>query len=139
MRAICLGAELPYVPRADRGLPPEEQTTFLLRPLSMREVLLLGASAETGTPFAVNLRTLAIGLRGWRNLRRPDGAQVEFRREAAAADDAQPYLDVLDDPVVRELAGAIVDCAGVARADAGKSSSPSGGPAAGSAPSATPA
>lgn len=139
MRAICLGAKVPYVPNCDRALPPAERTTFHLKPLSARERALLLVVDPQETAAAFHRRVLAVGLLGWENYRAPDGAPVAFQRNPDAAAHVQPYLEVLDDPLVEELVAAVFDAARVSRADEGKSNSPSAAPSAGSASSATPA
>jgi hypothetical protein len=109
-----------YVPLADRQLPEAEQTTFLLAALPNHQMLQL-------LPMTADIRrlpewiTIALkaGLRGWRNFRREDGSEVEFRREDGRrktifgvevmnpASDAT--LELLPTELCTELAQAILD------------------------------
>jgi hypothetical protein len=125
MLAVCLGARIPYVPKCDRDRPEAERTTFYFQPLSARSVLALSTLERTDTWQAM-LECAALGLRGWSNFRHPDGSEVPFVRDESAAPADQPYLDNIDAELLAELYTGICSASRVSRADAGKSTTPSG-------------
>lgn len=75
-----------YVLREDRALPLESQTVFLLKVLSARELAQIEDAMSVVTPGgdvcvrtgSQTLRTLELGLTGWENFKRPDGAMLAF-------------------------------------------------------------
>lgn len=74
---------IPYVCRADRALPAEQQTQFLLRPLSSKVVLATqnlraGGEMQVGTAMLLALKA---GLAGWRNFPDPEGKPTPFEQE----------------------------------------------------------
>lgn len=72
---------IPYVLEAERDLPPEQQSTFLLASLSndmMMSLLQLMQEGQTKKWVEV---TLTAGLRGWRNFLGEDGNEAPFRRD----------------------------------------------------------
>lgn len=126
MRAISPSVHVPYVPRCDQEAPPAERTTFLLKPLSVRELLQIRSMDAKADWLAPNLLALDLGLVGWTNLRRADGTAVEFMRSAPGAPASQPFLEHFDYGLAAELASAIVAASSLGESDAGKSSTPSG-------------
>jgi hypothetical protein len=86
--APALG-EWDYVLKEERELPEGEKTTWILGPLTFRDwEEIVGKSLRSdidgGIHVAVNAMTQARkvlnrGLRGWRNFRREDGSEVQFR------------------------------------------------------------
>lgn len=139
MRAYCLGSTVPYVPQCDAALPEAERTTFRLRVLSVRQKHAITTPEPGELARAWWARVVAAGLDGWTNYRRADGTDVPFVRQEGAAPLDQPYLDLLDDDQLEELALAVFAAQSPSRADGGKSSTSSGSASAGTAPSATPA
>lgn len=112
--------EWEYVLREDRKLPPGEQTTWILGSLTFRDMedvlarsLAVGDDGEvvvTTNAQAQARRILNRGLRGWKNYRRQDGTQIEFR----AVDEGDRRIlpeEVLDSlhPYAIELANAITE------------------------------
>lgn len=90
--AIAVNPKQPfdYVLKADRELPPDEQTTFHLRPLSHTERVQLdnmryqmdGKTNQVGSPQGnIADKALKCGLQGWVNLRDSNGEQVPFEIE----------------------------------------------------------
>jgi hypothetical protein len=110
--------EFEYVLEADRDLPAERQTTWILKVLNWDENRQLeksewkpptrrGASAVMVTdPKAIQRRALDFGLLGWRNFKNREGKAVEFQR-----DNGKVPGEVLDmiAPYAAELANAITD------------------------------
>lgn len=80
-----------YVLVADRDLPLEQQTTFLLRPLTnvQRKLVEDGSLVmdKGGSVLprvgSVKLDILRAGLAGWENLRDAEGSEVECKTEPA--------------------------------------------------------
>lgn len=135
MRAITTTARTRYVPECDRAAPPESRTTFVLRPLTAREMFDVRTRADEGAPGArIRERLLAavgMALVGWENLVDENGAAVPFVRDAAKDAAAQPFLDALDVWTVSELAGVILSNARLSGDDRGNSGGPSGSPSGG--------
>jgi hypothetical protein len=110
--------EFEYVLEADRDLPAEQQTTWILKVLNWDENRQLeksewkpptrrGAQAVMVTdPKAIQRRALDLGLLGWRNFKSRDGTAVEFRRDGGKV--PGEVLDMIA-PYAAELANAIAD------------------------------
>lgn len=75
---------IPYVCDAERGLPPEQQTTFLLATLPNHLMLSLLELMQRGETKAWVEVALTAGLRGWENFPDEHGKQTPFRRDDAA-------------------------------------------------------
>lgn len=77
-----------YVTIADRALPPERQSVFLLRPLTnktraqIQNLVQLHADGRT-SPLLGSMRRAALkaGLVGWENFADADGKAVPFQTE----------------------------------------------------------
>jgi hypothetical protein len=139
-----------YVLREDRGLQPEQQTTFILRGLGHRERARLfdllevdfgaaggkagtGGTGGTGRSRGIgsfSLEACRIGLAGWKNLRAPDGGEVAFRGVQVAGVGICPTEEDLAEisSAIDELGGAVLNLNGLgddeeAGTDSGNSSS----------------
>lgn len=64
-----------YVLPEDKDLPEEQRVTWILSGLSM---LQWARVMDARTPGAMALLTLRMGLRGWRNFRDENGAEIPF-------------------------------------------------------------
>jgi len=101
-----------YVLKEDRELPEDQQTVFLLRALSARELAQVEDGMSVVTPGgdvriatgSQSLRTLDLGLTGWENFLTPDGKLVPFDGNAKASN-----WDYLRPSWRRELSNAILD------------------------------
>lgn len=136
--ALTPGATRDYVLQAERELPPEQRSVFVLRavPLSVRAQfgMLLGRGAAGDDPFAgsdpaelsrLYVLALRTSLVGWRNFRTADGADVPFQaasldvngqRIQGAPTDAT--LDLLDTATMAELGAAALQSMVLGRHDA---------------------
>lgn len=127
--------EWEYVLREDRKLPPEEQTTWILGGLTYRDMEYImsralgvdgdGAVSVTTNAQAQARRVLNRGLRGWKNYRRQDGSQIEFRSvdEGGVRILPEEILDTLY-PHAIELANAITERSRLTERQEKNSSSP---------------
>lgn len=89
MIVVDPGSTRRYVLKAERGLPEEKQSVFLLRPLTLRESSHLedmavgiggsGNSEVTINSGSVRIQALRYGLAGWENVVDGNGNAVEFR------------------------------------------------------------
>jgi hypothetical protein len=118
-------AQWRYVLQADRKLPTDEQTVFLLSHLTLtQEAQTVDALArgEIGTHRTRNLREHLVG---WENMRDPKGAQLAFEvdpRTKLVRDDLLMVMHVADR---QELAMAVENETVYDPADLGKSVPPS--------------
>jgi len=133
MRAFKL-EEFDYVLFSERELPPEDQTTFRLRPITAPEnkrlqdllVQRSNGSGHTLNPGTAQYAALMAGLRGWSNLQDDEGNPVEFEAARGAASPLGksltgcPTPESLDkiQPAMTELANAIIDGAEITKDDA---------------------
>lgn len=118
MAVVVTEKEFEYVVEADRELPAEEQTVWILKVLTWSEHRQLersewkpptrrGAQAVMVTdPKDIQGRALNLGLLGWRNLRNRKREQVEYFREGGKL--PGDLLDAIA-PYAAELANAIAD------------------------------
>lgn len=68
-----------YVPKADRSLPPDQQTTFWLRVLTVREregLVSLQGSVGIKEPARFLHIALRVGLDGWSGFRSSSGQEI---------------------------------------------------------------
>ena len=88
--AINPSESFEFTLRADRSLPEEKRTVFMLRPLSyverrkiedMASVVEAETGLVRGTVGSINDATLRLGLKGWRNFRDAKGVEVPFELE----------------------------------------------------------
>lgn len=121
--SINVDESFPYVIKAERDLPQEQQTVFLLRPLPASVGMALDNLHEASSSGQVTLRvgdqrvvTLRAGLVGWRNLNDAKGNPVEFSAlhgerpvmGIVVKNPARPEMvDLLPEVVAEELATAI--------------------------------
>ena len=91
VQAINPGSEIRYVLRRDRALSKDEQTVFLLRVLTAREMESIEGRGFEVDPDSKSMRikgaamdrtALSRGLAGWENFKKPDGSEVEFKLDA---------------------------------------------------------
>ena len=135
--ALTPGATRDYVLKAERELPPEQRSVFVMRavPLSVRAQfgMLLGraagedpfAGADQGELSRLYVLALRTSLVGWRNFRTADGADVLFQaaplevngqRIQGAPTDAT--LDLLDTATMAELGAEALQSMVLGRTDA---------------------
>jgi hypothetical protein len=105
---------VPYVPRDDRKLPPEEQSTFYIRPLNQGErmaaydemnvsqVSLTGGMTQTSRAWQQSLELCVERIERIENC--PPGAPQGWPADKEAR---REYLEQLDDLVVNEIGTAI--------------------------------
>ncbi|MFH0903183.1 MAG: hypothetical protein V2A73_21350 [Pseudomonadota bacterium] len=117
MAVVRLQSEFEYILERERELPPEAQTTWLLRTLTyaetrsvMKTEVILAQSGDQKLNIdrmGVAASVLSCGLRGWRNLQDGEGGQHVFVR---AVDGSLPpkVLDLVAEFAV-ELANAITE------------------------------
>ena len=69
-----------FVAPSDTKLPPEQQTTWLLGPLDVFDSAELADSYSTDPNkwASKNVQMVRMALRGWRNFKDADGAEVPF-------------------------------------------------------------
>ena len=116
-----------YVTKADRNLPEDEQTVWLIKPLSARDKMRLDdqyiqasaetdASDQTKTTYSMRLHgrnyaAIKIGLKGWKNLNDASGKPVNAnfigKHENRKLDDAS--VSRISDADRAEIAGVILD------------------------------
>jgi hypothetical protein len=72
---------IPYVPEAERELPPEQQTTFYLAVLPNWMMLALLQMQNEARHDRWILLALTAGLRGWDNFPDENGVETPFTRE----------------------------------------------------------
>lgn len=120
IQAIDPKATIRYIPKCDRDQPVENQTVFLLRPLTARDAarmqddiaeVMTGKKSENST-MKINsgsnvLRALELGLAGWENFKTADGHDVEWRENAGKP--RPEMLDCLPADIRRELAEVIIE------------------------------
>ena len=83
--AIDPTVSIDFVTNEDKKLPKEEQTTWLVRPLTERELRDINKSMKYNvkteeinvTDLEVEAKALRLGLTGWKNFLDPKGKQVE--------------------------------------------------------------
>lgn len=126
MKALSARVPFPYVPQADRALPKEQQTEFLLRPLSFLERAYVDDESwqfsgdGTAQLMRGTRRRLALlgGLVGWSNF---DG--VPFVTEKAnvggvtAERPTEATIERIPLDVQQELAEAILDASKLSDGD----------------------
>ena len=136
MRAFKL-EQFEYVLEDERKLPKEEQTIFILRPLTASENRHLqnamvqkfeGGSGSTLNPGTGQYLALKAGLRGWKNLKHADDpeVQIEFeidkgtRSPLGKALQGTPADEMFDHivPASMELANTIIDGNDLTKEDA---------------------
>ena len=108
--------EVKYVLRCDRALPPEKQTTFSIRPLTVRQaaevkdsLLILDKATQDLKPASGSheLSILRCGLIGCDNFLDSSGKEVRFTMKSGVVSDE--FLDRLAYDWRTELANAITD------------------------------
>lgn len=100
-----------YILKTDLNLPPEEQTVFLLKALSRKEMAVVRTAIENDQIIMAYHAALERGLVGWENFRDADGNIVEFKTGADGKPDVEANLNRLDlgpDGYGDELAAAII-------------------------------
>ena len=127
--AISPDSVFPYVTKADRDLPEEQQTKFLLRQLGHAQrlqVMQIVHQSASGLRVSDWREILRAGLAGWENLRKADGTPANFRqdpKQPVLGQNVQPAsdvsLDFLDTETLIELAGRVVELSKLG-ADEGK-------------------
>jgi len=86
----ALPKEQRYIPKCDEGLPPEEQTVFILKLVPFKKLAriedTLYSASGTGKKREERIKTgsaqieyLSAGIKGWENLRDENGNIVEFK------------------------------------------------------------
>ena len=130
----------PYVLRDDRKLPPEKQTTWMVRGLTAREAAFIRdmesfsldgngqvSSRRVGASIIHRFQLCVVG---WRNLQGAAG-MVEFKTEDTDLFGKKTtvvsvdVLDVIPDPVVNEIALEIIRLTNLTEDDS-KSAAPGG-------------
>jgi len=118
--------EVKYVLRCDRALPPEKQTTFSIRPLTLRQaaevkdsLLILDKATQDLKPASGSheLSILRCGLIGCDNFLDSSGKEVRFTMKSGVVSDE--FLDRLAYDWRTELANAITDLSTVTEAALG--------------------
>lgn len=85
--AISPRDEIEYVLRDERKLPVEQQTIWLLKPLTAHQRYRLKDVMEGGAKVgSAHLAAMRAGLRGWRNFRDESGAEAPFEKESHVSD-----------------------------------------------------
>lgn len=116
VKALSPNANFEYVLEDDRSLPEEEQTTWILRYLTVTEEAEVGDSMFGGMAGSDELRVktgsvqinmLRKGLVGWRNFTREDGSEVTFAVENSKRGVKVELLDLISAKHRTELAKAI--------------------------------
>jgi len=110
--AVSVGQTKRFVTESDRSLPEDQQTVFLLRPLTARERaavqdLSVLDTADNSVKLRVGtIHTLTVekGLTGWSNFRDAAGTEMLFDAKNVAAN-----LDRLSPDDLVEIYGAIAD------------------------------
>lgn len=106
-----------YILEADRKLPKEKQTVFLLKPLrhSVKSNLIDGQTLEKEGKFANPITFVTLlaqhGIAGWENFRTVEGKEIPFIQEGNKASDESLSSLLFDD--LNELAGRILDLSGL--------------------------
>lgn len=145
MIAIDPVSERRYILKAERGLPPEEQSVFILRPLTLRESnaiedMTVGVGEGDGMTIrsgSVRTRALEYGLIGWENVLDSKGNEVPFdgtRQKRGGVEFISPNsktLERLPRSVQHELAEAITTGSDLTEEEAGNSSASGSEPSAG--------
>lgn len=98
-----------YVLRDDRSLPPEEQSVFLLRPLTLAQQTAIKdamASVNASQDIKINagtqeLHALRFGLAGWRNVRDSKGNQEEAKGTTSKRNGVDFFT--LDDTTIEKI------------------------------------
>ena len=112
-------ATFDYVLEDDRKLPEEERTAFVLRGITVAEEARVADTMISSIPGQEELSfrsgthqltVLRSGLRGWRNFKSADGAEIEFEKARShprhVTDDC---LDRLSSKHRTEIVSAILD------------------------------
>jgi hypothetical protein len=116
VKALTPKSEFEYVLRCDRELPEEDQTVFILRPLTVSEQaevadVMFGGTAGSEDLIvrsgSVQIKTLRKGLVGWKNFLREDGSEVTFAVENKRKGIQLQLLDLLSMEHRVELSDAI--------------------------------
>jgi hypothetical protein len=104
MIALDPRASTSYVVEEDRELPAEQRTTFQLAVLAKAERSAIDGWRDDKlcSPTEFAYRVLGVGLRGWSNLRLPDGSQVEYRSETASLP-GLPHASVVPPEVLEHI------------------------------------
>jgi len=127
VRAVDPRSTWDYVLLAERELPPEERTTFRLRPLTAREQAQVEDTALTTGPdgrvYSLNTGThaltiLRLGLVGWEGFADEDGRPVPFAKNGSGTV-SEACLDAIPSRVRHELANAITEQTKVSEGDRG--------------------
>lgn len=117
--AIDPNATVDYILECDRKKEKEDQTVFELRWLTAQELARLEdgsltsiMSKENRPEFQIHsgsmqIKTLQIGLVGWRNFRDKDGNEIDFKQRNDQC--AKENLDYLHPQWRRELVEAITE------------------------------
>jgi len=105
-----------FVCKEDRDLKPEEQTTFLLCPLTVRDEQAL---AKLDDQYTFGLETLRRGLRGWENFLDSKGQDVPFEtnRDGKPTDNTIARIPI---GIRSQIVTAIVDTAKLTEEELGK-------------------
>lgn len=109
---------IPFVLERERGLPPEQQTTFLLATLPNHLMLSLLQLMQHGQTKAWVELALTAGLRGWSNFLDEEDKETPFKRETARTVTlhgvdirgpvAKATLDLIPTDLLLELAQAVM-------------------------------
>lgn len=126
MKALSARVPFPFVPQADRSLPKEQQTEFLLRPLSFLERAHIDDVSwqfnDSGTAQLMRgtrrRLVLLCGLVGWSNF---DGVPFVAEKSTvvgvAADRPTEDSMDRIPLDVQNELVDAILDASKLSDAD----------------------
>ncbi|QPJ61701.1 MAG: hypothetical protein G3M70_07300 [Candidatus Nitronauta litoralis] len=120
MKPVLMDKEIHYVPECDRNLPTEDQTIFLLKPLSAKDAASMQDNV-TQTKLGGNdgdtvmlmqsgtqaLNALKKGLAGWENFKDAHGKEIEFRHNNGAP--RPEMFDLIPAKVRQELANVIIE------------------------------
>lgn len=109
-----------YVLKAERALPVEEQTVFLLRALTVYDRAEL-ADAYTKDHLAKRLiEMVRFTLAGWRNFKRADGTEAPFTLDSAGRPTVE-CVEQIAQPIMSELVGESLGIEEITPAEVGKS------------------
>lgn len=151
MKALPSQATFRFVPATDRALPIPDQTTFLLRRLTLGERAVIEDMESSETlgqkedgratlhrqrhSFVCQLERVRAGLLGWENFRDENGALLAFqkgpqrlvagRMQECVSDE---LLDRIPSEIVYEIERAIFDAARLTDDDRKNSQSPQPSP-----------
>lgn len=121
--AIVPEKRWPYVLKADRDKPVEQQTTFHLKALSRREMAVVLSTIGNDKPVHAQQAAMELGIAGWDNYPHPEtGAPIPFETKDGKPDPAN--LEWIPFDLWDELSTAIIKRNELTEEDRKNSSSP---------------